>query len=62
MPSMTYKEGWLIFKAYAERRGYKQKQVGDLAFINKKGQVMRLKSVKANIIAIYQEGIGYYTI
>ena len=57
-----YKTGWSVFKKHAENKGYIKKVVGDHAFFNRCGDIIRLKSIKKNVLTIYQEKIGIYFI
>ena len=60
--NLTYKEGWKLFKEYAIGSRFNQKIVGDEAFINKKGEVIRLKSIKNGRVRVYIQGMGTFNI
>jgi hypothetical protein len=53
--SNPYKEGWKIFTKHAASLGYIHKVVGDEAFTNNKGKILRLKSISKKGILVYKE-------
>ena len=61
---MNYHNGWQLFKRHANKRGYNHKVVGDEAFTNRKGEIIRLKKVfmGCSNIEIYEENYGIYTV
>lgn len=52
VPSLA-SQYWSEFVALAIEKGFKTKVVGDLAFMNKKGQYFRLKSTIGGVLKVY---------
>ena len=59
---LTGKEAWIKFKEYAFSKGYTEKVIGDLAFSNKSGKIVRLRSAKNGKVEVYEEVKNTYCI
>jgi hypothetical protein len=50
------------FFDHAKSKGYTTKVVGDYAFENKKGNIIRLVSGKGEVVTVWEQGVGRYEI